>query len=358
MQKATTYLFYILLLPLIIQCASKEDVNSLDLRLRTLDNRQVNSERSVDEVRNSLNSYALNDSVDTVQKRLAKLDDKLERVNSDLMSVKGKSDENNYLTNMVEEKNKQINQKLNNQLRKLSSELDERAKNIDTNIQSQVEMILSRLAEMTEQISEITDNLSAVSTGLTEVKEARLKASAEAALAAAKEAELAKKKVEQHKGPRKIEPQRFKKKIKGAKKSKKKKGVKVKPIKVEDRKKTFLGKADSKFVKKEFRKSQQAYSDFLNQFPDSKYVVDARIGLARCHFELKEYDLTIMRVYEVLEEYPNHPKAPEAMMLQGLAFDKMEDTTTAKVLFKRVVNEYPDSDAAKSAKKMLKALGK
>jgi tol-pal system protein YbgF len=59
----------------------------------------------------------------------------------------------------------------------------------------------------------------------------------------------------------------------------------------------------------------------------------------------------------VIREYPSSPRAPTALYKLGLFAEQRQDPAEATALYRRVVDQYPSSDAASLARDRLRALG-
>lgn len=61
----------------------------------------------------------------------------------------------------------------------------------------------------------------------------------------------------------------------------------------------------------------------------------------------------------IIEEYPNYPKLPEAMFLQGYVYENnLGRLDKAKEIYEKFLELYPDNDFADDAEVSLKYLGK
>ncbi|MFH2011181.1 MAG: tol-pal system protein YbgF [Pseudomonadota bacterium] len=111
----------------------------------------------------------------------------------------------------------------------------------------------------------------------------------------------------------------------------------------------YFKKGDIDTARVEFRK-------YLKVFPDTEYSDNAQYWIAESFFIEKKYKQSILEFEEVLRKYPKGNKAPTALLKQGLAFYKLGDNNSAKLLFQKVIKDHPDSNEAKLAKKELEGL--
>jgi TolA-binding protein len=70
----------------------------------------------------------------------------------------------------------------------------------------------------------------------------------------------------------------------------------------------------------------------------------------------KQYEQAILSYQKVIKDYPNGNKVPNAILRQAMAFTEINDKISAKLLLKKVINNYPDTPEAKSAESQLQKL--
>ena len=64
----------------------------------------------------------------------------------------------------------------------------------------------------------------------------------------------------------------------------------------------------------------------------------------------------ILEFQDVIKNYPGKEKVPAAMLKQAMAFKELGDAKSAKYLYKKLIELFPASEEAKSAKDLLKGL--
>jgi TolA-binding protein len=81
--------------------------------------------------------------------------------------------------------------------------------------------------------------------------------------------------------------------------------------------------------------AQGKYSAALSLFErearnsTSQSSVEARYMMGECLYEQKEYDKAIMQYQKIISQHSDDPKAPSAMLKQGMAFERLADNDTA-----------------------------
>ncbi len=107
---------------------------------------------------------------------------------------------------------------------------------------------------------------------------------------------------------------------------------------------------------------QKRYQQALDIFEDialsktAKDRVAARFMMGECQFAMKQYDLAVVNYQNVVARNPDNAIAPQALIRQAEAFEKMADKETAKLVYSKVIKNYGGSPQAAAAKEQLKKL--
>jgi len=115
-------------------------------------------------------------------------------------------------------------------------------------------------------------------------------------------------------------------------------------------------KAYNDFKKGDINTARTGFRKYLRVFPDTEYSDNAQYWIAESFFIEKKYREAILEFEEVLRKYPRGNKAPSALLKQGLAFYRLGDKTSARLLLQKVIKDHPGSNEAKIAKKELEKL--
>jgi len=103
----------------------------------------------------------------------------------------------------------------------------------------------------------------------------------------------------------------------------------------------------------------ERFTSFLQTWPNSGYADDAAYWLADCTFKNDEFKRAVVRFNAVVSVYPKSPKAPDALYRQGESLLKLGPKfhEAARTVFKRVQQDYPESERAAEASRQLERLG-
>ena len=118
----------------------------------------------------------------------------------------------------------------------------------------------------------------------------------------------------------------------------------------------------SAFTAGDYKEAVQAYTDLKDWYPFSKYAILAELKIADSHYHLEEYDEAILNYEEFEKMHPKNEAVPYVIYQVGLCWFEQLDTvdrdrTPAKnslVQFKRLINQFPESEYSKKAKKNIK----
>lgn len=329
------------LFPFLAGCVTDQDFRSLELQFRNMDNRMVALENQVQEINRG------GSSVELVKKQQAGLSSNLDRLNAELMQVKGQLDESRHRYRNLQSENKNLGEELKKiqQLEQKTGELQE------------------RIGSMESSNTEIDTRLSTVDTHLADIKETQTMAATRAAEEARKKAEAADRAEAATKSvqPHEIAPEKTKKTPTEAKRQQtvEQTSPPAPPQKQGESSgnKTY-DEALELFKAKKYKESQELFSEFIKKNPDNDLSVNARFWVGDCLYNQNEFALAILEYQNVIADYPNHTKAPAALFKQAMAFENLQDKDTAKIVYKKIIAEYPKSDQIEAAKKKLEELEK
>ena len=116
---------------------------------------------------------------------------------------------------------------------------------------------------------------------------------------------------------------------------------------------------DSVFSPEQIENVKKAYIDFATKYPDDELSPEFLFKAGqRCNVTA-EHDKAIALFQDVIDKYPTHKIAEEALFLQGYVYENsMQDFSKAKEIYLKFIAQYPTSELAQDAKFSIKNLGK
>ena len=113
------------------------------------------------------------------------------------------------------------------------------------------------------------------------------------------------------------------------------------------------GKAFELFQAGQLPAARTEFTSFLQRYLKTDLADNAQFWIGECYYGEKKYREAIAAYEKTIKKYPNSDKVGSALLKQGMAFLELGDKTAGKILLKRVVKSYPNSNQAKIAQSKL-----
>jgi len=104
------------------------------------------------------------------------------------------------------------------------------------------------------------------------------------------------------------------------------------------------------------QKGREILTRFVEKNPNHELAANAHYWIGESHYTEKSYDLAILEFEKVIKNYPGKEKAPAAMLKQAMAFKALGDVKSAKYVFGKLIESFPRSVEAVTARSKLKDL--
>ncbi|MDA9557052.1 tol-pal system protein YbgF [Vibrio sp.] len=105
--------------------------------------------------------------------------------------------------------------------------------------------------------------------------------------------------------------------------------------------------------KRDFIGAISAFKAFNKQFPDSKLAPNAHYWLGQLYFAQKQ-DPEAVRSFAKVMTFKESPKRSDAVLKMALIADRNNNPAQAQKYYQQVIEEYPKSSSANTAKDKLK----
>lgn len=117
-------------------------------------------------------------------------------------------------------------------------------------------------------------------------------------------------------------------------------------------------RANYEFMRGHYEEAREKLRLFVNQYPDSPLIPEARLGIARTYFEEEHYEQARVEYEQFLRFHPRHGRMDEALYYIALSYYRQieradRDQTAAHRAvdaFQRLVTEVPDTAYKEDAK--------
>lgn len=103
--------------------------------------------------------------------------------------------------------------------------------------------------------------------------------------------------------------------------------------------------------------AMEQFRNYLAWFPNTELAPNAQFYIGEIHYYKENFDEAIQALDQVLEKYPENNKTADALYMKGMALFKSGKKSQAGQVFGDVIKNYPNTDVAKKAAAMRRALG-
>jgi len=133
--------------------------------------------------------------------------------------------------------------------------------------------------------------------------------------------------------------------------------VEIRNAPIQDDERAFR-EAYSLVRKGAYREAAPILEELIKRDPKGRFAPDAAYWLGESLYGQSMYGEAVLQFDRVLKEYPGSKKELSALLKQGEAFEKMNDTQSARIIFEKLTKDHPHSTQARVANTKLKALSK
>jgi tol-pal system protein YbgF len=110
------------------------------------------------------------------------------------------------------------------------------------------------------------------------------------------------------------------------------------------------------FRRGDFVTAQGGFGDFVRKYPASGYKPTALFWLGNAQYANRDYRGAIANFRALLQQAPDHPRAPEAVLSIANCQIELKDNASARRTLDDLVKAYPQSEAASAARERLARL--
>lgn len=110
------------------------------------------------------------------------------------------------------------------------------------------------------------------------------------------------------------------------------------------------------FKEGQYVKAREEFVKFLKQHPKTAYSDNAQFWIGETWYVEDKFERAIVEYQKVVKDYPNGDKVPYALLKQGMAFQKLGDKASARIVYNQVIKKYPQTNQARVAKAKLSEL--
>jgi tol-pal system protein YbgF len=104
--------------------------------------------------------------------------------------------------------------------------------------------------------------------------------------------------------------------------------------------------------------ARKRFESFLSSWPKSDLAANAQYWIGESLYNQDRYADAVISFRQVHQSHPKHAKAAAALLKMGMAYQKLGDAQNARFYWEALLSDYPRSEPAGLARKMLPALKK
>lgn len=127
------------------------------------------------------------------------------------------------------------------------------------------------------------------------------------------------------------------------------------PTQRQDTTRRLYDRVMDEFKHRDYTAAMAGFQLFLELHGQSALAANAQYWIGECQYRMRRYRDALKSFYDVVSNYPLSPKLAAATLKLGQTYDKLGDLEKARLMFDRVVEQYPDSAEAEVARKVLDA---
>jgi tol-pal system protein YbgF len=337
----------------LVQCATTKDMEYTNIKMRNMDTKVATIDQEVAELKQQ--------TVSQVRARQAETGERLDFHQSEIARLQSLIEENNYYIRQVQEENKELKQILESRLDTLSKDASE-----------EISRLHRKIAQTDDHIVKASERVALTEAQIDSIRDARSREAEQRAREAAQRAREAERKArkassDETKTVQVIYPEQSKIDVSEH-------DIPIDTEEMEEKTlpptptppppppvktaavKTKYDQGMSLYKNKKYQQAYTAFIEYLDANTSGSQAVNARYYAAESLYQQEEYELAILEFQKVIVEHPQHGKVPVSLFKQGLCFEKLGDKETARIVYNKLLDNYPTSDQVQSAQKRLNNL--
>jgi tol-pal system protein YbgF len=128
------------------------------------------------------------------------------------------------------------------------------------------------------------------------------------------------------------------------------------PAQMQDTSRRLYDRVMEEYKHRDYEAALAGFRLFMELHGQSVLAANAQYWIGECQYRLGRYKDALTTFYNMLSYYPLSPKLAASTLKIGQAYSKLGDRDKARMMFERVIQEYPDSVEADVARKTIEVL--
>ena len=127
-------------------------------------------------------------------------------------------------------------------------------------------------------------------------------------------------------------------------------------LQMQDTTRRLYDRVMSEFKHRDYDAAIAGFRLFLALHGQSALASNAQYWIGECQYRTGRYRDALKSFADVMSNYPLSPKLPATTLKIGQTYTKLKDYDMARMMFDRVVDQYPDSAEAELARKAIEEI--
>jgi tol-pal system protein YbgF len=125
------------------------------------------------------------------------------------------------------------------------------------------------------------------------------------------------------------------------------------PSNVQDSSRHLYDRVMEEFKHRDYEAALAGFRFFLELHGQSSLAANAHYWVGECQYRLGRYKEALKSFYHVVSYYPLSPKLSASTLKIGQTYTRLRDHEKARMMYERLIDQYPESAEAELARKAL-----
>lgn len=125
------------------------------------------------------------------------------------------------------------------------------------------------------------------------------------------------------------------------------------PTQMHDTSRKLYDRVMTEFKHREYEAALAGFRLFMELHSQSALAANAQYWIGECQYRMGRYKEALNSFYNVVMNYPLSPKQAASTLKLGQTYAKLGDHDNARIMFDRVVDQYPASSEADLARRAI-----
>lgn len=127
------------------------------------------------------------------------------------------------------------------------------------------------------------------------------------------------------------------------------------PTQRQDTTRRLYDRVMEEFKHRDYKAAMAGFQLFIELHSQSALAANAQYWIGECQYRMGRYRDALKSFYDVVSNYPLSQKLAASTLKLGQTYTKLGDHEKARLMFDRVMDQYPDSPEAEVARKAIEA---